>query len=359
MSSTLGNRLRVTVFGQSHSRAIGGVIDGFPAGMSVDLEEVGAFMARRAPGSGPTSTARREKDVPSFVSGIKDGVTCDAPIAFFIENGNARPSDYDELKRCPRPSHADFPAHVHSGGFNDVSGGGHFSGRLTAPLCAAGALCIQYLRSRGVEVGAHIYSVGGIMDASLDGCHVGRELLRDVRDRAFPVLDESRGELMREAILSAKSEGDSVGGVVECAVTGLPAGLGSPMFDTVEGRLAYALFGVPAVKGVEFGSGFEGSRARGSENNDPYMIRDGRVAAAKNDAGGVLGGLTTGMPVIFRAAFKPTPSIAKPQRSVDLESMCERELVIKGRHDPCIVPRAVPVVEAVTAIVITDIILGG
>ncbi len=359
MSSTIGNRLKVTVFGQSHSPAIGGVVDNFPAGVPVDLERVYAFTARRAPGGGPLSTARTERDRPNFVSGIKDGVTCDAPIAFFIENGDARSSDYGELRRCPRPSHADYPALVHSGGFNDVAGGGHFSGRLTAPLCAAGALCLQFLASRGIAVGAHILSVGGVCDDGFDMAAVDADTLAGLEEKPFPVLDDKKGELMREAILSAKADGDSVGGVVECAVTGLEAGLGSPMFDTVEGRLAHALFGIPALKGVEFGSGFAGAGRRGSVNNDPYAVRDGRVVTLKNDAGGVLGGLTTGMPVVVRAAFKPTPSVALPQRTVDLERMCERELVIKGRHDPCIVPRAVPVVEAVCAVVISDIILGG
>ena len=359
MSSTMGNKLRLTIFGQSHGAAVGGVLDGFPPGMRVDFDALEAFSARRRPGQNALSTARKEADIPEFLSGLRDGVTCDAPLAFVLHNTDTRSGDYEKLADCPRPSHSDWPAHVHSGGQNDVRGGGHFSARLTAPLCIAGALCLQALAARGIHVGAHIASIAGIPDERFDPVTVSPELFRAIAAKPFPTIDDEAGARMQQAVLDARTQADSVGGVVECAVTGLSAGLGGPMFDTVEGRLAYALFGVPAVKGLEFGSGFAGSGMRGSENNDPYRVENGVVRTESNHAGGILGGLTTGMPIVFRAAFKPTPSIGRPQRSVSLSRMENTELVIKGRHDPCIVPRAVPVVEAATAVTILDILLEG
>lgn len=356
MASYLGEHIHVSVFGQSHSPAIGVVVDGLPAGERVDMEELGRFLKRRAPGQNATSTPRKEADLPQFLSGLVDGVTCGAPLAALIENTNTRSQDYAQLRDKPRPGHADFTAQVKYGGFQDVAGGGHFSGRLTAPLCIAGGICLQMLRRRGIEVAAHIASVAGEADRPFDPMGETVETMDALKRAPFPVLDEKAGERMRKVILQAKEEGDSVGGIVECLVTGVPAGLGEPMFGGMENRLAAALFGIPAVKGVEFGAGFGVATMRGSENNDPFTVKDGKVVTQTNHAGGILGGITNGMPLVFRLAFKPTPSIAKQQQTVSMSKKQVEELVVTGRHDPCIVPRAVPVVEAVTALVLSDLL---
>ena len=359
MASYLGEHIHVSVFGQSHSPAIGVVVDGLPAGERVDMEELGRFLKRRAPGQNATSTPRKEADLPQFLSGLVDDVTCGAPLAALIENTNTRSQDYAQLRDKPRPGHADFTAQVKYGGFQDVAGGGHFSGRLTAPLCIAGGICLQMLKRRGIEVAAHIASIAGEADRPFDPMGESVETLDALKRAPFPVLDEKAGERMRKAILQAKEEGDSVGGIVECLVTGIPAGLGEPMFGGMENRLAAALFGIPAVKGVEFGAGFGVAKMRGSENNDPFTVKDGKVVTQTNHAGGILGGITNGMPLVFRLAVKPTPSIAKQQQTVSLSKKQVEELVVTGRHDPCIVPRAVPVVEAVTALVLTDLLFSG
>ena len=356
MASYLGEHIHVSVFGQSHSPAIGVVVDGLPAGERVDMEELGRFLKRRAPGQNATSTPRKEADLPQFLSGLVDDVTCGAPLAALIENTNTRSQDYAQLRDKPRPGHADFTAQVKYGGFQDVAGGGHFSGRLTAPLCIAGGICLQILKRRGIEVAAHIASIAGEADRPFDPMGESVETLDALKRAPFPVLDEKAGERMRKAILQAKEEGDSVGGIVECLVTGVPAGLGEPMFGGIENRLAAALFGIPAVKGVEFGAGFGVATMRGSENNDPFTVKDGKLVTETNHAGGILGGITNGMPLVFRLAVKPTPSIAKQQQTVSLSKKQVDELVVTGRHDPCIVPRAVPVVEAVTALVLTDLL---
>ena len=356
MASYLGEHIHVSVFGQSHSPAIGVVVDGLPAGERVDMEELGRFLKRRAPGQNATSTPRKEADLPQFLSGLVDDVTCGAPLAALIENTNTRSQDYAQLRDKPRPGHADFTAQVKYGGFQDVAGGGHFSGRLTAPLCIAGGICLQILKRRGIEVAAHIASIAGEADRPVDPLGESVETLDALKRAPFPVLDEKAGEQMRKVILQAKEEGDSVGGIVECLVTGVPAGLGEPMFGGMENRLAAALFGIPAVKGVEFGAGFGVATMRGSENNDPFTVKDGKLVTETNHAGGILGGITNGMPLVFRLAVKPTPSIAKQQQTVSLSKKQVEELVVTGRHDPCIVPRAVPVVEAVTALVLTDLL---
>lgn len=356
MASYLGEHIHVSVFGQSHSPAIGVVVDGLPAGERVDMEELGRFLKRRAPGQNATSTPRKEADLPQFLSGLVDDVTCGAPLAALIENTNTRSQDYAQLRDKPRPGHADFTAQVKYGGFQDVAGGGHFSGRLTAPLCIAGGICLQILKRRGIEVAAHIASIAAEADRPFAPMGESVETLDALKRATFPVLDEKAGERMRKAILQAKEEGDSVGGIVECLVTGAPAGLGEPMFGGMENRLAAALFGIPAVKGVEFGAGFGVATMRGSENNDPFTVKDGKVVTETNHAGGILGGITNGMPLVFRLAVKPTPSIAKQQQTVSLSKKQVEELVVTGRHDPCIVPRAVPVVEAVTALVLTDLL---
>lgn len=358
MSSEFGKLLRISVFGQSHGKAVGVVMDGLPAGETVDMEELNAFLDRRKPGKNPLSTARRETDLPVFLSGLENGVTCGAPLCAVIENADQHSSDYSLFRENPRPSHADYTAFVKWGGQADMRGGGHFSGRLTAPLCVAGGIAKQILARRGVYVGAHLASVGTVEDTPFP-LYPTRELFAEIAAKPFPVLDGSAGERMRAEILAARQEGDSVGGVVECAAVGLPAGLGDPMFDGMENRLAAALFGVPAVKGVEFGGGFASARLRGSENNDPFTVSSGNVTAKTNRAGGILGGITTGMPLVLRAAVKPTPSILKPQRTVHLPDMEETELRITGRHDPCIAHRAVPVIEAVAAAVLLDVLLEG
>ena len=358
MSSEFGNLLKISVFGQSHGKAIGVVVDGLPAGEAIDLEELNAFLARRKPGKSPLSTARKESDAPVFLSGLENGVTCGAPLCAVIENSDQHSSDYTELRDKPRPGHADYTAFVKWGGQADMRGGGHFSGRLTAPLCIAGGIARQILARRGVYVGAHLWSVGTERDTPFP-LRPTRELFEAVAAKPFPVLDDQAGERMQSLILEARQAQDSVGGVIECAAVGLPAGLGDPMFGGVENRLSAALFGIPAVKGVEFGDGFAAARAHGSENNDPFIMEGGRVAAETNHAGGILGGITSGMPIVLRTAMKPTPSIARPQRTVSLSAGAGTELVIHGRHDPCIAHRAVPVVEAVTAAVLLDLLLEG
>ena len=358
MSSEFGNILRVSVFGQSHGKAVGVVVDGLPAGEAIDLEELQRFLDRRRPGTGPLSTARKETDVPEFLSGLEGGKTCGAPLCAVIKNADQHSKDYGELADKPRPGHADFTAWAKWGGHADMRGGGHFSGRLTAPLCVAGGIAKQILARRGIFVGAHLASVAGICDRPFP-LYPTAALFSEIAAKPFPVLDGEAGERMRAAILDAKNDLDSVGGVIECAATGLPPGLGEPMFGGVENRLAAALFGIPAVKGVEFGEGFRAAELRGSENNDPFTLEDGEIRAETNHAGGVLGGITTGMPLVLRAAVKPTPSIGKAQRTVRLSRMEEAELTIHGRHDPCVAHRAVPVVEAVTAAVLLDMLLEG
>lgn len=354
MSSTYGESLRLSIFGQSHGAAIGMTLDGIPAGLPVDLDTLQSFLNRRAPGQSDLATPRREEDRPEFLSGILDGFTCGAPIAAVIYNHNTRSADYSNLRDCPRPGHADYTAQVKYQGFQDAAGGGHFSGRLTAPLCIAGGLCLQWLQSQGIEIAAHISRIGSVEDAPFDP--VSPQIQSISQD--FPVRNPEIIPQMRQEILNAKQEQDSVGGEIECAVVGLPVGLGEPMFGGVESKLASILYGIPAVKGVEFGAGFQVARMCGHECNDPFLFSDGTVRTQTNNCGGILGGITNGMPVLFRVALKPTPSISRPQPSVSLSQKENRELVVKGRHDPCIVPRAVPVVEAAAAIAIFDLFLG-
>lgn len=356
MSNSFGNRLKITIFGQSHAPSVGCVIEGFPPGFQADMEALGRFLARRAPGRSALATGRREADAPRVMAGLADGKTCGAPLVLLFENADVHSADYSELKNVPRPGHCDYPAHVKYRGWHDVRGGGAFSGRLTLPLSAAGGLCLQWLEKKGIAVGAHIASVGAVADTPYPELPAP-ELLSAAAAKPFPVLNDERGAAMQALILEAKAAGDSVGGVVECAVTGLPPGLGDPMFGGVENRLSAALFAIPAVKGVEFGAGFQAARLRGSENNDAYFAEAGAVRTHTNRHGGILGGLTTGMPLLLRAAFKPTPSIARPQQSVRLDTLEPARLAVQGRHDPCIVPRAVPVVEAAAALVMMDLLL--
>ena len=346
MSSTYGENLHLTIFGQSHSPAIGVTVEGIPAGEKVDLDELQRFLNRRAPGKNVWSTPRKEADAPEILSGLVNGYTCGAPLTAVIRNTNTRSQDYANLAVTPRPGHADYTAEVKYGGYQDRAGGGHFSGRLTAPLCIAGGICLQILAREGITVVSRIASIAGITDeGELTGSLAGKE---------FPVVSDARGEEMREAIAAAREAGDSVGGVIECAVFGAPAGLGDPMFGGMENRIASAVFGIPAVKGIEFGAGFGVSKLRGSEDNDAFTVKNGGVVTETNHCGGILGGITNGMPIVFRAAFKPTPSIAREQQSVNLQTMVPEKMAVTGRHDPCIVPRAVPCVEAAAAIAVYD-----
>lgn len=351
MSSTFGTKLKISIFGQSHAEAIGVVIDGFPAGFKIDFAALQAFLARRAPGNAAFATKRKEADLPHFLTGVVDGVTCGAPICAIIQNTNTRSGDYSNLLDCPRPSHADYPAQVKYHGFQDVRGGGHFSGRLTAPLCIAGGLCLQYLETQDISIGAHIASIAGIADDSFMQQPPQKDgFLKD----PFPVYNPAAKTEMLAAIEAARKEGDSVGGTIECAVLGFSAGIGDPMFDGIENKISAAVFGIPAVKGIEFGSGFAGTRLRGSQNNDPYVYVGDTIQTKSNNHGGILGGISTGMPILFKVAVKPTASIAKEQITVNLKTHETEKLVIKGRHDPCIVPRAVPCVEAACAIALCD-----
>lgn len=358
MSSNFGKEIQISIFGQSHSEAIGVVIDGLPAGEEIDLERVQAFLGRRAPGKNKYSTPRKEGDVPRVVSGLFEGKTCGAPICAVIENTNTRSKDYSKLVDAPRPGHADFTAAVKYGGFQDYRGGGHFSGRLTAPLCFAGAVCMQILERKGIHIGSHILSIHGQKDMPIDEVSITAEQLREVTEKTFPVFSDEAGERMKEVIEAARMEGDSVGGVVEAAAVGLPVGIGEPMFDGLESRLASILFAIPAVKGVEFGAGFQVAELYGSENNDTfYYADDGSVKTRTNRHGGSLGGISSGMPLTVRAAFKPTPSISKEQQTISLRRKEAEQLQVTGRHDPCIVPRAVPVVEAAMAVALLDLYL--
>lgn len=354
MSSTFGQSLKLSIFGQSHGAAIGMTLDGIPAGLPVDFDRLQAFLNRRAPGQNDYSTPRKEADLPEFPAGIVDGFTCGAPIAALIRNTNTRSGDYSDLRDRPRPGHADYTAAVKYGGFQDVAGGGHFSGRLTAPLCIAGGLCLQWLEKQGISVFAHILQIGSVRDQAFDPLNPDPERIHT----PFPVLDPEKGAAMQAEISAARSDGDSIGGIVECAITGLPVGLGDPMFDGVENRIASIVFGIPAVKGVDFGSGFDAACLRGSQNNDGYLMKDGKVSLLSNHAGGILGGISNGAPVIFRSAIKPTPSISRTQHTVSLSKGTDCTLNVKGRHDPCIVPRAVPVVEAAAALAVFDLCLG-
>ncbi len=350
MSSIYGENLKLSIFGQSHGPAIGMTMDGIPAGLPVNLEQLQAFLNRRAPGQNDWSTPRREEDRPEFLGGILDGYTCGAPLAAVIHNKNTRSGDYANLKDCPRPGHADYTAHVKYGGFQDAAGGGHFSGRLTAPLCIAGGLCMQWLEERDIHIGAHIVSLGGVSDTEFDSLRPEWHQIRT----DFPVLSKSAMVSMRQKIADAKSNNDSIGGTIECAIAGLQPGIGEPMFGGVESSLSHILFGIPAVKGVQFGTCMD----LGHENNDAYTLEDGQVKTLTNHCGGILGGITNGMPILLRVNIKPTPSISQVQQSISLKCNTVTNLEIKGRHDPCIVPRAVPVVEAAAAIAIFDLILG-
>lgn len=354
MSSSFGKNIGLSIFGESHGAAIGLVMEGLPAGFRPDWRQVEAFLERRAPGRSELATPRREADSFEILSGVKEGVLCGNPFAAIIRNTNVRREDYQQLADTPRPGHSDYTSWVKYGAAAELSGGGHASGRLTAPLCLAGALCLQLLAAQGIAVGSHIERIGQTADRRFSPLQVNPADFAAASSRPLPVLDEAAGEEMARQIAAAAAAGDSLGGVVECAVTGLPAGLGDPIFDGMENRISRLVFAIPAVKGVEFGNGFAAAELTGSENNDNFLIESGQIRTATNAHGGILGGITSGMPLIFRAAFKPTPSIAKEQGSVSLSRREEVRLAISGRHDPCIVPRALPCVEAAAALAVYD-----
>ena len=352
MASEFGSKLKISVFGESHGTAVGVYISGLPAGERIDEDELLRFMSRRAPGKNKLSTPRKESDIPHILSGVKDGVIEGTPICAVIQNSDQHSSDYSEIADTPRPGHADLTAFIKWGGTADMRGGGHFSGRLTAPLCIAGGIAKQILARKGIYIGAHLASVGSVCDDSFP-LSPTKELFDEIARKDLPVISETAKEKMKEEILSASSDGDSVGGCIECSCIGIP----EPMFDGVENRIARAVFGIPAVKGLEFGAGFSAASLRGSENNDEFTIENGNIVSKTNNSGGILGGITNGMPLVFRAAIKPTPSISKPQNTVSLTKHETTVLKIRGRHDPCIAHRAVPVIEAVAALVIFDMIL--
>lgn len=356
MSSTWGEKVKISVFGESHGNGIGVVVDGLPAGFKVDNDKLLAQMKRRAPGNDKTATPRKESDLPNVLSGMLDNTTTGAPLCAVINNKNTRSGDYSNLLACPRPGHSDYTAYEKYNGFNDIRGGGHFSGRLTAPLVFAGNICRQILEEKGIKISAHIAQIGNVKDESFNPVNIESELMDRLSESTFSLIDTTKEEEMRAEVEKARLDLDSIGGVIECAVTGLHAGIGGPMFGGVEGYISSIIFGIPAIKGVEFGKGFELASMLGSESNDPFEYVDGKVVTKTNNSGGILGGITNAMPVIFRACVKATPSISKEQDTVDLQNKCNAKLSVNGRHDPCIVPRAVPVVEACTAIAIMNLL---
>lgn len=354
MSGIWGNKIKFSIFGESHGEAVGITIDGLEPGMVLDFEDIKKEMDRRAPGKSALASTRREKDEFQVLSGIFNGKTTGTPLCAIIPNTGQKSGDYEKTKDLMRPSHADYTGYIKYKGFNDYRGGGHFSGRLTAPLVFAGAICRQVLGKKGIMLGSHIKSVGTIEDAGFDLTEVGAEVLTSLWEKPFPVIDPSAGEAMEKAIIQAKNSRDSLGGVIEAAVINLPAGIGEPFFDSMESTLAHILFSVPGVKGLEFGSGFEITKMKGSQAKDEYYIKDGQVKTYSNHNGGILGGITNGMPLIFRVAVKPTPSIGLEQRTINVARSVNENIEITGRHDPCIVLRAIPVIEAVTAMALLD-----
>lgn len=346
MSSSFNGGVKFSLFGESHGKGIGVVLDNLPAGEPIDLEKIGEFMARRAPKKDGTSTMRNEKDIPEILSGLYEGKTTGTPLAAVIYNSDQHSGDYGNLISTARPAHADYTGYLRYNGANDPRGGGHFSGRITAPLCFAGAVCAQILENRGITTGAHIIKIKDVIDERFDPVNVTAEQLNSVKTRAFPVTSDEAEAKMREVINNARMNLNSVGGIIECAAVGFPAGVGSPMLDGLENIISRLVFAIPAVKGIEFGNGFDCTDLFGSENNDEFYVQDEKILTKTNNHGGILGGISSGMPIIFRAAFKPTPSISQPQKTVDFKEKRDTELVIKGRHDPCVVPRAVPCVES-------------
>lgn len=357
MRSEWGHKLHITVFGASHAPELGVTVRGLPAGLPVDQSALQAFLDRRAPGTGVGKTARKEPDRILFRSGLANGETTGEPLTAVIENKDVDPRPYTDYRDMPRPSHIDYPARLRFGEGVDLSGGGHFSGRMTAAYCIAGGIAMQQLERIGVRIAAHLLSVGTVSDEPFDPVDPDPAILRAVKEKPFPVLCDDRGVLMQDVIKNAAAGGDSLGGTIECIVTGFPAGRGTPLFSGVDSRLSALLFAVPAVRGVGFGAGFDAAKMTGSEHNDPYCLKDGAVRTETNRHGGILGGITTGMPIVFTVAIKPASGIAIPQKTLNLKTCAPETLTIRGRHDACIAVRAVPVIEAVTALALYDLLL--
>ena len=357
MSSLFGQNIKISIFGQSHSKAIGVTIDGLPAGKKIDMEKLFSFMQRRAPGTSEFSTSRREEDKPHFLCGLIDDITCGAPLTAIILNNNVKSKDYEKIADLPRPSHADYTAHIKYKGFNDIRGGGHFSGRLTAPLCLVGGIIMQLLEEEGIEVFSHIKQIYNIKDDAFNSVNPDIALYKSASQNKFSVLNKDAENKMKNAIIKAKTEGNSLGGIIECMVTGLPVGVGEPMFEGIENKIAQAVFAVPAVKGIEFGNGFDSVLLTGKENNDEFYTKNDEIKTMTNNSGGINGGISNGMPIIFRIAIKPTPSIQIKQNTINLSKNENSQLQIVGRHDPCIVPRALPCIESAAAIAIYDLLL--
>ncbi|KMT22724.1 chorismate synthase [Clostridium cylindrosporum] len=356
MSSMLGRKIKISVFGESHGAAIGVVIDSLPAGFEIDLDKVNFEMSRRAPGKSKLTTGRQEKDQYEIVSGFFEGKTTGTPLCSMIRNSDTRSGDYSLLKDIVRPGHADLTGKMRYLGANDYRGGGHFSGRLTAPIVFAGAVAKQILEKRGIHIGSHILSLAGVKDKEFDPINVNIDDIKNLKNMTLPLLDPTVEEKMKDEVLKARENLDSVGGIIETVVLNMPGGIGSPIFDSVESVIASGMFSVPAVKGVEFGRGFDIASMKGSEANDEYYLDNGEIKTYSNNNGGILGGITSGAPILFKVAIKPTPSISRPQRSVNVSTMEDTNLEIVGRHDPCILPRAAVVVEAVTALCILDLL---
>lgn len=358
MSGQWGKNIKLSIFGESHGKAVGVVIDGLPAGMLLDLDYIYFEMQRRAPGKSKLVTSRKEKDEFEILSGIYNGFTTGTPLCAIIRNTNHKSKDYDAIKNIMRPGHADYTGHVKYSGYNDHRGGGHFSGRLTAPLVFVGAICKHVLeRRQKIIIGSHIKSIANVTDNDFDPVDIDGELLQELSKSLFPVINNEKCKTMKRRIEEAKEDEDSVGGMVETAILNLQAGVGSPYFDSVESNLAHMVFSVPGVKGVEFGAGFNIAKLRGSQANDEFYIKDNEVRTYTNNCGGIQGGISNGMPLIFRTAIKPTSSIGKLQNTIDIVKKENTVIEIDGRHDPCIVPRAIPVIDAVAAIVITDLLI--
>ena len=359
MSYSFGKNFKVTLFGQSHSEEIGIVIDGISAGYKINKDLIRKNLERRRPGKNKFSTARKEDDDFKIVSGEVEGITCGAPLCALIENKDQRSKDYDNLKDRPRPSHADYPAYVKFKGFNDIRGGGQFSGRMTAPIVIAGSIAEDLLLKRGIKIYSRIKSIGQASDIELDLKEIKEEKFSILKNEDFPAFEDSAREKMQEEILKAKEVGDSIGGIVETFILNMPVGIGEPFFDSLESVISHAVFSIPGIRGIEFGSGFEAAKMHGSSHNDEYYYENGEVKTRTNNHGGIIGGLSSGMPIIFRTAVKPTSSIAKTQNTISLKDKKNVNLKIIGRHDPSIVPRALVAIEMITALAILDLVMEG
>ena len=355
MSSNIGNKLKISLFGESHGEGIGVVIDGLPAGFPVDLNYVNQQMKRRAPGRSSLSTSRREGDEYKILSGFFQGRTTGTPLAAIIYNKDKNSEDYNELKNILRPGHSDYTGHIKYSSYNDYRGGGHFSGRLTAPLLFAGAIAMQILESKNIYIGSHIKSIYEINDENIENIDI--ETIMNLKSMNFPVISSEKGRHMTDCIIEHKDKGNSLGGIVETFIINVPAGYGEPFFDSIESKISHMIFSIPSVKGVEFGAGFKITEMTGKEANDQFIINDDKIITVTNNNGGILGGISNGMPLVLKTAIKPTPSIQSSQNTVDISSMENTLINIKGRHDPCIVPRVIPVIEGACALVILDLIM--